>query len=358
MRDIPGDDKTEKATPKRREDERKKGNIFQSRDITSALGLIGGYWFLYAAGSTVFAYFQKLVRQYLTGFSDITDISTATANHFMRDFVLQSALLSLPFLIVAALLGFAFNVAQTRMNFSMKRLKPDFTKIDPIRGMKKIITMRSLVELLKSAVKIAITAVVLYTEIKARLPQILGLFDMELFSAGLWLCGSLFAIVMKIGMIMIAFGALDYFYQWWEYEKQLRMSKQEIKDEYKQTEGDPKIKGRIREQQKKMSMMRIMQQVPLADVVIRNPTHFAVAIKYDAKRDRAPVVVAKGQDYLALKIIEVAQTNKVSITENPPLARALYAAVKIGQEIPEEHYQAVAEVLAFVFNLRKGGRRI
>ncbi len=358
MSGIPGADKSEKATPKKREDERKKGNIFQSRDITSALGLIGGFWFLSAAGSTVFGYFEKLIKQYLTGFSDITDLSTAAANHYLSDFVLQSALLSLPFLLVAAILGFVFDVAQTRMNFSMKRLKPDFTKVDPIRGMKRIITMRSLIELVKSSIKIAITAVVLYTEIKSRLPQILRLFDMDILSAISWLCGSVVAIVMKIGLIMVAFGAFDYLYQWWEYEKQIRMSKQDIKDEYKQTEGDPKIKGHIREQQRKMAMMRIMQKVPLADVVIKNPTHFAVAIKYDAKRDRAPVVIAKGQDYLALKIIEVAEKNKVSVTENPPLARALYAAVEIGQEIPEEHYQAVAEVLAFVFNLRKGRRRI
>lgn len=161
------------------------------------------------------------------------------------------------------------------------------------------------------------------------------------------------SLVNTVGVAFIFLAAFDYLYQWWEYEKNLRMSKQEIKEEYKQTEGDPQIKGRIREKQRQMASMRMMQNVPKADVIIRNPTHFAVALGYDSNANRAPVVLAKGADHLALKIVEVGEANGVYIMEDKPLARGLYASVEVDMEIPEEFYQTVAKVLAFVYKLKK-----
>ena len=349
-------EKTEKATPKRRQEERRKGNIFQSRDFTSALGFLGVFSLLYAAGPYALGWFEEQLKQYLSGFSAFSDLSDAAALRFVSGFAVKSLLLSLPFLAAAAVLGFILDAAQTRLNFSVKRIKVDFKKINPATGLKRVFNLRSIVELIKNALKVAIVAVIVYGEIKSRLPGLVLLTEREISNSISYICQSLFAIVMKAGIAMTAFGVLDYFYQWWNYERQIRMSKQEIKDEYKQSEGDPQVRGRVREQQRRLSRMRVMQAVPQADVLIRNPTHYAVAVKYEQDKNHAPVVIAKGKDYLALKMVETAEKAGVRITENPPLARGLYAAVKTGREIPEEFYQAVAEVLAFVYGLQ-GGKR-
>ena len=188
--------------------------------------------------------------------------------------------------------------------------------------------------------------------VKDKLAQIVSLFDVDIKVAVVYLCSAIYSVVITIAVVFIFLGILDLAYQWWEYEKNLKMTKQEIKEEYKQMEGDPQIKGKIKQKQREMSQARMMQEVPNADVVIRNPTHFAVAIKYDIEENNAPVVVAKGMDIIALKIIEIAEENKVVLTENRPLARALYENVEIGQEIPQEFYHEVAEVLAFVYDLK------
>jgi flagellar biosynthetic protein FlhB len=168
-----------------------------------------------------------------------------------------------------------------------------------------------------------------------------------------WVAKIVYNTIIKISVIMLIFGAADYLYQWWSYEREIMMTKQEVKDEYKRLEGDPHIRGRIKEIQRKMSLMRMMHKVPSADVVIKNPTHYAVALKYEPKKDIAPVVIAKGKDHVALKIIEIAEKNNVYITENRPLARGLYEAVDINQRIPEEFYKAVAEIIAFIYKLKK-----
>ena len=216
--------------------------------------------------------------------------------------------------------------------------------------MKNLFSLRSLVELIKSMLKVIIVGAVIYTTIKANLYGFGTMFDKSIIDSLAWTFKLIFDIVIKAGLYLLVFGILDYFYQWWEYERQIRMSFQDLKDEYKQSEGDPQLKGRQKERQRKMSMLRIAQKVPLADVVIKNPTHFAVAIKYEHKKDKAPRVIAKGQDYLALKIIEIAEANKIAVSENPPLARGIYHSVAIDQQIPEEYYQAVAEILVFVYS--------
>ncbi|MCX7615021.1 MAG: flagellar biosynthesis protein FlhB [Clostridiales bacterium] len=345
--------KTEKATPKKRKDEREKGNIFQSKDFTSSLGILCIFFSLKLIGPHIFDYLKEMVTSYLLVTAQLQELNVKTTNSLVSAMVIKILLLSLPLLIIAALTGLLLNGSQTRFNISFKQIKFKASRLNPISGMQKMISMRSIVELIKSLIKVAIIAAILYTEIKSRTGQALRLIDLSMTESLIWISSTVFSIVIKIGIIMAGFGVLDYFYQWWDYEKQIRMTKQEIKDEYKMTEGDPEIKGFIKRQQRRMATMRMMQKVPTADVVIKNPTHYAVAIKYESKSNRAPVVIAKGIDFLALKIIEIAESNNVSVTENRPLARGLYESVKVGREIPEEYYQAVAEVLAFVYNLKR-----
>lgn len=239
------------------------------------------------------------------------------------------------------------------MLFSSKAFSFKAERIDPMKGLKKIFSMRSFVELLKSLIKITIVLYVIYSVIKKELFLMPRMMDMT-FGQSLSKTGSIImSIVTKAAIAFIFVAGADYLYQWWQYEKNLRMSKQEIKDEYKQTEGDPQIKSRIRAMQQQRAKQRMMQSVPSADVIIRNPTHYAVAIKYDQDKGSAPRVIAKGADSLALRIIAVAEENDVYVMENKPLARALYESVDLDREIPERFYRAIAEVLAFVYSLKK-----
>ena len=212
-------------------------------------------------------------------------------------------------------------------------------------------SIRSVVELIKALIKITILGWVVYVFLKGRMEELSRLMEGTVEGALIFTGNTVISLVDTVGVAFIFLASMDYLYQWWEYEKNLRMSKQEIKEEYKQTEGDPQIKGKIREKQRQMASMRMMQNVPKADVIVRNPTHYAVALGYDADRNRAPVVLAKGADHLALKIVEVGEANGVYILEDRPLARGLYASVEVDMEIPEEYYQTVAKILAFVYKL-------
>jgi flagellar biosynthetic protein FlhB len=258
-----------------------------------------------------------------------------------------------PICAAIALISFIINGVQTRFRFTFSLLKPKLSRVSLISGFKKMFSAKSLVELLKSLFKVAVIALVLYTEIKTDAKQILSLPLAGTEDMLAWIAKSVYGMVMKITVIMAVFGTADYMYQWWSYEKGIRMTKQEVKDEYKKLEGDPQVKGKIKEIQRKMSAMRMMHNVPKADVVIKNPTHYAVALKYDPKKDSAPVVVAKGKDYMALRIIKTAEKHGVYVTENRPLARGLYEAVEINKKIPEQFYKAVAEVIAFLYRLKK-----
>ena len=217
--------------------------------------------------------------------------------------------------------------------------------------------MRAIVELLKSLFKIVVLLYVVYTVLIDEVVTLPTLIDMTPVSAINKTGEIIMDVVLKSGIAFVFLAAADYLYQWWDYEKNMKMSKQEIKDEYKQIEGNPQIKGRQRNLQQQRSRQRMMQNVPEADVVIRNPTHFAVALKFDRDKDRAPRVVAKGMDQLALRIVKVAEENDVYVTEDRPLARALYDAVEVGDEIPEEFYKAIAKILAFVYNLKNKDKK-
>lgn len=261
---------------------------------------------------------------------------------------------TVPIIGTVLVAGLAVNYAQVGFVFTTETIKFDFEKIiNPVVGLKRIFSIRSVEVLIKSIVKIIIVSIVVYLYIKGQLDNILDIMDMSIMNIASYMCVLVFNVGIRISVTFIILSLFDYLFQWWQYEKQLRMSKQEVKDEYKETEGNPQIKGKIKEKQRAISMRRMMQEVPKADVVITNPTHFAVALKYDEKVSSAPVVVAKGQDYVAQRIKEIAKENGVEIVENKQLARTLYDTVDIGESIPPELYQAVAEILAFVYSLKQ-----
>lgn len=310
-----------------------------------------------ALSKYLFAYTSNMLTVRVEGIASVAALSDVGALAAITGLIFQFFILALPILLVSAAAGFLLGEAQTRFLFAPEVLKFKFSRIDPISGFKKLFSGKSFVELAKSAFKAALICMVLYGEIKSRLPGALRLMGSQVPDALAWIGQSVYDVIMKICAVMIALGAFDYFYQWWDYERQLRMTKQEVKDEYKNTEGDPAVKGRIKQIQNHIRHSRMMQKVPTADVVVRNPTHFAVAIRYEAKKKKAPTVVAKGQDLIALKIVEAAEKAGVTVMENRPLARGLYEAVPLDGEIPERYYQAVAEVLAYVYALKKGGQK-
>lgn len=346
-------EKTEKATPKRKSDERKKGNTYQSKEIITVFSLIVTFYSLKFLGPFILSTIEKCVKDFIVLGATLENINMETINQFLLDGSLVFVLTAIPLLLISSLASIILSGAQTKFLMSFKALKFKGNRISPIQGFKKMFSIRGLVELVKSILKIVILGYICYSKIKKRFDIFPNMMDMSVIQA-IRLTGEIVMDIIKgIIPIFIIIAIGDYIYQWWDYEKNLRMSKQEVKEEYKQTEGDPQIKGKIREKQQQQANSRMMQNVPTADVVIRNPTHFAIAIKYDPDKDRAPIVVAKGMDYIALKIVEIAEKNDIVSVENKPLARGLYDAVDINQEIPEQFYQAVAEVIAFVYSLKE-----
>ena len=254
---------------------------------------------------------------------------------------------------MSVVLAIVTNVMQVKWKITGEPIKPKFSKLNPISGFKKIFSTRSLFEFIKSIAKVGFLAYVAYSTLKDKAGVIKLFYEIPLNSA-LSLIGDIIIDVgIKMSVLYLIVGLADFAYEKYKFKDEMKMTKQEVKDEYKNSEGDPQIKGKIRQRMREASRRRMMQAVPEADVVITNPTHFAVAIKYDADTQKAPVVIAKGADYLAQRIKETARENKIEIVENKPLARMLYNNVDMGQEIPPELYQAVAEVLAFVYNLKK-----
>ncbi len=317
------------------------------------LSLVAVFFSLQLLGPWIISNLETTITEFFSLSATQTAVTMADANSFLLKGCLCFAVTILPVLIIGAFASSLSTIAQTRGLVSFEALKPKFSRINPIQGIKRLFSLRGVVELLKSILKIIILGIVIYQALEQELSIIPRLADMTIPQAGAAIGAAIMEIVKKAALIMAFVAAVDYLYQWYEYEKNLRMSKQEIKEEYKQTEGDPQVKGKIREKQNMMARRRMMQNVPNADVVIRNPTHYAVALQYDPEHHRAPIVIAKGQDSLALRIVSVAEQHNVVVTENRPLARGLYENVELNAEIPDRFYQPVAEVLAFVYNLKK-----
>lgn len=347
-------EKTESATPKRRQEMRQKGQIPKSMELTTSLILLISFWSMRLLSDYIFKDMILTVRSFL---SFPKDIDSKFTNENMIQIFLQVMLVTAkviaPILIIIALVAIIVNYLQVGVVFTAKPLMPSLNKLNPIEGFKRLFSKKAFVELLKSILKIGIIGYVVYDYLKGNIEFIPELLNMNIESTAVFIGNTIINIGIRAAVVLLILSVFDYGYQIWDYEKSIKMSKQEVKDEYKLTEGNPQIKSKIREKQRQLSLRRMMAEVPKADVIITNPTHFAVAVKYDAGAADAPMVVAKGKDLIAQKIKDTAKQSKVPIVENKPLAQALYKSVDIGEKIPSELYKAVAEVLAFVYSLRE-----
>ncbi len=343
------DSKTEKATPKKRRDERKEGHVFSSKDVIAVASLLGTFYGLKFLFPTIYREVRENMIYYLNNALFIDELSIPQLRAIGTDAVRVLAEGIFPLGFIAIAVAIVATGVQTRFIFTAKSARFKLSNLSIIKGIKNLFSMKNVVELLKGILKITILCIVMYQVLKKDMWNIARMMDMNLMAASVYTLEMVMSMILKIGMIFVAIAGFDYFYQRWEYEKQIRMSKQELKEEYKQTEGNPEIKGKIRNLQRSRARNRMMQAVPDADVIIRNPTHFAVALKYDIHENNAPILVAKGQDLLALKIVEIGEANGVTIIENKPLARGIYASTMLDCEIPAEYYGVVAEILVQVF---------
>lgn len=350
---MAADSKTEKATPKKRRDERKQGNVFTSNEVTIILGLLGMFCLLKIYFPTLIAAIREYMITMLSGAAGWEDFSAEGMRKLTLDFFLTAMKAGAPLLLAAVVLPILAVGVQTRFLFTSKNFAPKFNRLSPLQGIKKIFSLRNLVELLKNILKTIVLIAILYNLLKKDFLQIMKTTDMDLSVSSAYMLNMVFSMVMTIVLVFTVIAGFDFMYQKWDYERRIKMSKQEVKEEFKETEGNPEIKGKIKSLQRQMAQRRMMQAVPQADVIIRNPTHYAVALKYDIDRDAAPVVVAKGQDELALRIINTGEQNGVAIVENRPLARALYAECELNSLIPVEYYGAVAEILVYVFKMNQ-----
>lgn len=344
-------EKTEKATPKKRRDSRKKGQVAKSVDVNTALILLMMFIFLMFFGAS---FVKQLLHIFQRSFAEfaLMDVTLESVQMMFVGLTIEAAKAAGPILAVAFVAAIASNYLQVGFLFSTEavQLKPE--RINPLQGFKKIYSLRAIVELAKSVLKISFIGLVTFGFLWWQKDKLMPLGQLAPASAASVLGKFVGEMGIAASAVLMFVAALDYVYQRYDYEKNLRMSKQDIKDEYKKTEGDPLIKSKIKERQRQMAMRRMMQEVPKADVVITNPTHYAVALKYDGDSMDAPVVAAKGVDYIAVKIKEIAKRHDIVTMENRPLARAIYQQTEIGQAIPEEFFKAVAEILAYVYRLK------
>lgn len=349
-----GDDKTEEPTAKKRQDARKKGQVGRSTELNTAFVLAVGFFTLKVLAD----YIYNQIADYTTYIYGHLNQSIDAANvmNLFSGIIVILVKTALPVMLAIMVIGLAINFFQVGLMFNTEKLEPKLDNLNPISGFGRIFSKRSLVELVKSLFKIAIIGAFLYLFLKDQILIMPQYIYLDLFTSLTQMENVIFKMAFQICGVIFCMAILDYAYQKWQTTQDLKMSKQEVKDEFKQTEGDPQIKGKIRQKQRQMAMARMMQEVPKADVIITNPTHFAVALVYHQGM-MAPKVVAKGQDLVAQKIKAIGRENDVPLVENRPLARALFAAVQVGDFVPQELYQAVAEVLAYVYRLKRKRRR-
>ncbi len=356
-KDGPGGEKTEEPTSKKLEDARKEGQVAKSREITNAFELLSFFVIIYFWAQYMGTFFVGDMYDIYTQIPEYVKmyeghVQEQTLSMLFVQSMLRILLMLAPVLAAGMLVAFVTNVVQVKWKLTTKPLQPKFNKLSPISGFKRIFSLNSLVELVKSLLKIGLIGYVVYSYLKKNMPPLYQFYGLSL-NQGIMTIGMLVVnLGIRISLFYMVIAFLDLIYQRVKFKNDMKMTKQEVKDEYKNQEGDPQIKSRQRQRMQEASRRRMMQQLPQADVVITNPTHYAVAIKYDQDLYDAPYVVAKGADYLAQKIRETARENHIEIVENKPLARMLYANVDVGSVVPPELYQAVAEVLAFVYHLQ------
>ena len=355
--DGEGGEKTEPATQKKLDDARKEGKVAKSKELTSAFMLIALFLILkifisYIGGNLVNIF--SIVYNRIDGYVNPGELgfTSQAVSAFTMQMLIQILLSVWPFFLIGVTIAILVSIVQVGWKVSTKPMEPKLSKFNPINGFKRIFSKESLFNLVMAIIKIVLIALIAYFSVKDKANDLFVLYEISLKQA-ISLVGEIILDTgLKISLVYLIVGLADFIYQKRKFSEDMKMTKQEVKDEYKNTEGDPQIKGRQRRKMQEASQRRMMQDVPKADVVITNPTHFAVALKYDAETAKAPVLLAKGEDYIALKIKEVAKENHVEIVENKPLARMIYHNVDIGAEIPPELYQAVAEVLATVYRMK------
>ena len=343
-------DKTEAPTPRRRQEAREQGNVARSQDVTVALILVGMMVMLHSTGPKLVEALRRLVHEML-GLESLSNFSTSSASGGMLRAVYSIGIAMAPLLLGVVLIAVVGNVAQVGFNFTPNRLQPNLAALNPFRGLGKIFGSRNPTQLLLSIVKMVILSLVAYSAVHSHIGQIMavqGLGFVQIFGLGATV---VYGIALRVGIAMLLMAVGDYAYQRWRLEQDLKMSKQEVKEEMRRMDGDPKVKQRRRQIAVQQYKKRLAKDVPTADVVITNPTEFAIALKYDPQTMGAPRVIAKGQGLIAAQIRQLAIAAGVPILERKPLARALYKLVDVGQEIPEQFYTAVAEILAYVFEL-------
>lgn len=353
-----GSDKTEKPTPRRLSEARKKGQVAKSTDLNSAIVLGGVALILAMYGAYFFEYLMRIAREMLSHqLRHANELTQLTFEALFRDTVFHIVLAMLPFLIGIMVIGVLANIAQIKVMFTMHPLKPSMEKLNAISGFKRMFSQRSIVELIKGILKMVVVATCSYAVIRANQEHLLAMSAMGFAQSWALIAKVAFDICVAIAIILLILGMADWWYQKYQLRKQLMMTKQEVKDEMKNTEGNPQVKSKIKQQGQAILRQQMMKAVPTADVVVTNPTHFAVAIQYDPDVAPAPRVVAKGADNMAFQIRALAKEHGIPIVENKPLARSLFAAVEVEHMIPPELFIAVAEVLAYVFKRNKGRRK-
>ncbi len=345
------EEKTEQPTPRKREDVRKKGEVAKSRELPSVAVLLTGLITLTVFGSYMYSQIQTIMKGAFS-LPTLHDLSLADLMVFGEKMITSFILTISPLLAAIVIAAVFSNIMQVGFMFSGELIKPKLSKLDPIKGFGRLFSKQSFMELFKCLLKLAIVGGIAYWTLRGEMKNLPSLGEMEVHSIVIYILLAIFKIFIRCTLAMIFLVVIDYAFQRWEFEKKIKMSKKEVKDEFKRTEGDPLIKSRIKSIQMQMARRRMMQAVPQADVVITNPTALAVALKYDSPSMGAPRLLAKGSGKIAAKIKELAVKHDIPILENKDLARSLYSLVEIGEEIPPALYQAVAEVLAYIYKLK------
>jgi flagellar biosynthetic protein FlhB len=348
-----GGEKSEEPTPHRLREAREKGQVAKSREITVAFVLLLSYFLFKYLGEFMWQNLTEMASVIFQLIPEAQNFSMLFAGYVLLIGLRALALVVLPIFGIAFLSTFLAEALQTGFVFSMDPLTPRIERISPLEGFKKMFSLQGLVELVKSLIKIVIVFYIAWYAAKDDLPYIVILIEAQPWDAIVLGGGIAYKIAIRVGLFYVAVAILDYLYRRWEYMRNLKMSRQEVKEEYKRLEGDPMVKQRMRDLQRQAAYQRMMSAVPQADVVVTNPTHIAVALKYEQARMKAPLLLAKGERKAAEEIRRIAEMHEISVVENEPLARSIYRTTRVNQEIPSDLYQAVAEVLAYVYKIKR-----
>ncbi|MFQ3548297.1 MAG: flagellar biosynthesis protein FlhB [Armatimonadota bacterium] len=349
---MPLEDRTEAPTPRKRQEARQEGQVAKSMELNSALVLLGGLLIVKFNGPWIVSRLKELAIDSF-GYVHTSDFNQVELSAHLVRILLRVGVTLVPLLVGVAVIGFISSASQVGLVLSSKSLQMKGERLNPLPGIARMFSKRSFVELTKAIIKVTIIGIIVYKYIKDKYAEISSLATGDYFHTVSVIGSFTLDLLLRASIAMLIIAIFDYAYQRYHHEQQIKMTKQEVKEDYKRSEGDPLIKSRIKQRQREIVSSMQMKNVPTADVVVTNPTHYAVALKYDSEVSEAPVVVAKGQRLKAQKIKEIAKQHNVPMVENVQLARALYATTEVGDEIPADLYQAVAEILAYVYSLTK-----